>query len=105
MSNLLVSYAEFGIRGAQETAAGADAEPVAGPVAANRSRRRASRFSARRFETDPHRTSSYMKATQSQAPQEPMGIIISPGARQDLAPARFAYVWAPPPEDKGEEKN
>jgi len=46
-----------------------------------------------------------MKATQSQAPQEPMGIIISPGARQDLAPARFAYVWAPPPEDKGEEKN
>jgi hypothetical protein len=47
--------------------------------------------------------SSYMKATQTQAPQEPMGIIISPGARQDLAPARFAYVWAPPPEEKGEE--
>jgi len=34
-----------------------------------------------------------------------MGIIISPGARQDAAPARFAYVWAPPPEEKTEEKN
>jgi len=35
-----------------------------------------------------------------------MGIIISPGARQDVAPARFAYVWAPPPpEEPGEEKN
>jgi hypothetical protein len=32
-----------------------------------------------------------------------MGIIISPGARQDLAPARVAYVWAPPPDEKGEE--
>jgi hypothetical protein len=46
-----------------------------------------------------------MKAPRSQAPQEPMGIIISPGARQDLAPARFAYVWAPPPDDQVEEKN
>jgi hypothetical protein len=44
-----------------------------------------------------------MKAVQSQAPQEPMGIIISPGARQDLAPARFAYVWAPPPDETGDE--
>lgn len=103
LSNLLVWDAEFGIRGAQETAAGADAEPVAGPVAANRSRRRAGQTSARRYEPDPHRISSYMKATPSQAPQEPMGIIISPGARQDLTPARFAYVWAPPPDEKGDE--
>jgi hypothetical protein len=46
-----------------------------------------------------------MKASRSQASQEPMGIIISPGARQDATPARFAYVWAPPPEEQGEEKN
>jgi hypothetical protein len=44
-----------------------------------------------------------MKAAPSTAPQEPIGIIISPGAAKDAAPARFAYIWAPPPEDKGDE--
>ena len=45
-----------------------------------------------------------MKATRTPASQEPIGIIISPGASKDATPARFAYVWAPPPEEKGEEK-
>ncbi len=36
--------------------------------------------------------------------QEPVGIIISPGAPQESAPARFAYVWAPPPQEVDEEK-
>jgi hypothetical protein len=44
-----------------------------------------------------------MKATRSTAQQEPVGIIISPGAPQEVAPARFAYVWAPPPDEKGDD--
>jgi len=30
--------------------------------------------------------------------QEPIGIVISRGARSDEAPALFAYVWGPAPE-------
>jgi hypothetical protein len=45
-----------------------------------------------------------MKAKRSPVAQEPIGIVISPGATQDVTPARFAYVWAPPPEETGEEK-
>lgn len=36
--------------------------------------------------------------------QEPIGIVISPGATQDRAPARFAYIWAPPPQDADDDK-
>ena len=48
---------------------------------------------------------TYMKATRVPAPtQEPIGIIISAGSNGAAAPApRFAYVWAPPPHDKGDE--
>lgn len=48
---------------------------------------------------------SYMKAQRNAVGgQEPVGIIISPGAPQESAPARFAYVWAPPPQEVDEEK-
>lgn len=50
------------------------------------------------------RDPTYMKAARSTASQEPIGIIISPGASQDIAPARFAYMWAPPPDEKDQEK-
>ncbi len=32
------------------------------------------------------------------ADQEPMGIVISRGSRQEHVPAVFAYVWGPAPE-------
>ncbi len=31
--------------------------------------------------------------------QEPIGIVISRGTRQEAVPMFFAYVWAPAPED------
>ena len=31
-------------------------------------------------------------------PSEPLGIIISNGSRQEVAPRFSAYVWAPAPE-------
>jgi len=30
---------------------------------------------------------------------EPIGIVISRGSRNDQAPSVFAYVWAPAPEE------
>ena len=35
----------------------------------------------------------------STSEQEPMGIVISRGSRQEATPMFFAYVWAPAPED------
>ncbi|MFI5229405.1 MAG: hypothetical protein ACHQWU_10070 [Gemmatimonadales bacterium] len=32
------------------------------------------------------------------ADQEPVGIVISRGSRQEQVPAVFAYVWGPAPE-------
>ena len=45
---------------------------------------------------------TYMKAAKTQAQtQEPIGIVISAGSNRDAAPTpRFAYVWAPPPQDE-----
>jgi hypothetical protein len=45
---------------------------------------------------------TYMKAAQAQAPtQEPIGIVISAGSNGEAAPVpRFAYIWAPPPQDE-----
>ena len=72
------------------------------PVAANRSRRRAC---VRATKTSP-RTSYNMKGKQKPtAEQEPIGIVISRGPRNEKAPTFFAYMWAPDPEgdDKGSE--
>ncbi|HVX41662.1 MAG TPA: hypothetical protein VHB25_19030 [Gemmatimonadaceae bacterium] len=41
-----------------------------------------------------------MKETiSSAADQEPIGIVISRGSRQEAVPMFLAYVWAPAPED------
>lgn len=48
-------------------------------------------------------TSINMKAkTAIPADQEPMGIVISRGSRQEHVPAVFAYVWGPAPEPADE---
>jgi hypothetical protein len=40
-----------------------------------------------------------MKAeSTNQAEQEPIGIVISRGPRQEHVPTFFAYVWGPDPE-------
>ena len=39
------------------------------------------------------------------APQEPLGIIISRGSREDLPPRFAAYVWGPGPETVSEQKD
>jgi hypothetical protein len=42
-----------------------------------------------------------MKANSAHAPkidEEPLGIIISRGSRQEPPPMVFAYVWGPAPE-------
>ena len=36
---------------------------------------------------------------QNNASQEPIGIVISRGARGEETPAFWAYVWGPAPED------
>jgi hypothetical protein len=42
----------------------------------------------------------YMKRTvENDSTDEPMGIVISRGARQEPAPSVFAYEWAPAPEE------
>lgn len=42
----------------------------------------------------------YMKdSISTMSEQEPMGIVISRGSRQEATPMFFAYVWAPAPED------
>lgn len=37
-------------------------------------------------------------------PQEPVGIVISYGAREEPAPAVIEYVWGPAPDDTGGEE-
>ena len=45
---------------------------------------------------EPH---LYMKSKlAAAADQEPVGIVISRGSRQEQVPAVFAYVWGPAPE-------
>ena len=44
------------------------------------------------------------KPTES-GPSEPLGIIISNGSRQEVAPRFSAYVWAPAPEVEPAETN
>jgi len=62
--------------------------------AANRSRRPAEGQNPRLPE--PH---LYMKSKlAAAADQEPVGIVISRGSRQEQVPAVFAYVWGPAPE-------
>lgn len=39
-----------------------------------------------------------MQRTQPE-PQEPVGIIINAGGREDVAPRFVAFVWGPAPED------
>ncbi len=53
--------------------------------------------------TQPHQLPStafiYMKATKKlNSQQEPVGIVISQGARNEPARTLFAYVWGPAPE-------
>jgi hypothetical protein len=46
-----------------------------------------------------------VKAKRKAAPiptDEPIGIVISPGADREKPAAAFAYVWAPAPEAAGE---
>lgn len=72
---------------------------VAGPVAANRSRRR---FIPGQT-SPPSRIATYMKGNTSNGPeQEPIGIVISRGSRQEDVPRVFAYVWGPAPEPSEE---
>lgn len=41
-----------------------------------------------------------MKGTKTtEQGDEPIGIVISRGARNEQAPSVFAYVWAPAPEE------
>lgn len=40
------------------------------------------------------------KAQQSTPVEEPMGIVISRGKRDEPAPAFRAYVWGPAPEEE-----
>ena len=42
-----------------------------------------------------------MKDNNTVPEQEPIGIVISRGSRQEAVPMFFAYVWAPAPEDTG----
>lgn len=68
--------------------------PVAGPVAANRSRRRAGLAGSTCIPNY-----YYMKGNPTNVPeQEPIGIVISRGSRQEDVPRVFAYVWGPAPE-------
>ena len=65
------------------------------PVAANRSRRRAT-FS---IQNDRNRI-LYMKAKSAKpVSDEPIGIVISRGSQPEKQPVLFAYVWAAAPED------
>ena len=48
-------------------------------------------------------TSYYMKGNPTNGPeQEPIGIVISRGSRQEDVPRVFAYVWGPAPETSDE---
>jgi hypothetical protein len=72
---------------------------MAGPVAANRSRRRAAIEQASRA----IQVYYYMKGNPTNGPeQEPIGIVISRGSRQEDIPRVFAYVWGPAPETSEE---
>ena len=65
------------------------------PVAANRSRRRATFFHPRTRST----AHLYMKSDSTKTgEQEPIGIVISRGTQQEHVPTFFAYMWAPDPE-------
>jgi hypothetical protein len=45
----------------------------------------------------------YMKAEAgNELEQEPIGIIISRGSRQEAKPVVYAYVWGPAPESPAE---
>jgi hypothetical protein len=47
----------------------------------------------------PNTAFIYMKAsTKLKSHQEPVGIVISQGARIEPTPTLFAYVWGPAPE-------
>jgi hypothetical protein len=73
---------------------------MAGPVAANRSRRRAGLAGFTRIPTY-----YYMKGNPTNVPeQEPIGIVISRGSRQEDVPRVFAYVWGPAPETTEESR-
>lgn len=45
------------------------------------------------------------KRSAEPAPEEPLGIIISRGSREDLPPRFAAYVWGPGPETVAEQKD
>jgi hypothetical protein len=50
-------------------------------------------------------TSYYMKGNPTNVPeQEPIGIVISRGSRQEDVPRVFAYVWGPAPETTEESR-
>jgi hypothetical protein len=50
-------------------------------------------------------TSYYMKGKAINGPeQEPIGIVISRGSRQEDVPRVFAYVWGPAPETSEESR-
>jgi hypothetical protein len=70
-------------------------------AAANRSRRApalASDISRHRGE---QRRVSDMKKTKEIRPQEePVGIVISRGAREEMRPVFAAYVWGPAPDEE-----
>ncbi len=85
--------APAGIRAAKEAVVASKA--IAWPVAANRSRRRAT-FHLR----DQRSHILYMKKADSTntLEQEPIGIVISRGPSKEQAPTFFAYVWGPDPE-------
>jgi hypothetical protein len=69
------------------------------PVAANRSRRRATFFHLRTRST----AHLYMKSDSTNTgEQEPIGIVISRGAHQEHVPTFIAYMWAPDPETSEE---
>ena len=70
----------------------------AGSAAANRSRRSPGTDRLTRIQT-----SYYMKGNPTNGPeQEPIGIVISRGSRQEDVPRVFAYVWGPAPETSEE---
>jgi hypothetical protein len=51
----------------------------------------------------PSRPTTYMKGNTPNGPeQEPIGIVISRGSRQEDVPCVFAYVWGPAPEPSDE---
>jgi hypothetical protein len=43
------------------------------------------------------------RARRSSQSQEPMGIVISRGSREEATPAFWAYVYGPAPEDSVDE--